>query len=118
MRYRKLDATGDAVFGGGQSAFYRDTPEAPAQAVQTRLALFEGEWFLDTTEGMPWQTKVLGSNTSATRDPAIRERILGTEGVSEIAAYSSSRDPDTRAFTVTATITTAYGETTVTTETT
>lgn len=113
MRYRKLDADGDMVFGGGQAAFYRDQPEAPAQAVQTRLALRTGEWFLDTSAGTPWNTKVLGKFTASVRDATLRKRIIGTQGVTEITAYSSTFDPATRKFSVEATISTAYGQTTV-----
>ncbi|MDM8357467.1 hypothetical protein [Pandoraea communis] len=111
MRYRKEDADGDYVLGGA-AAFLVNSPETVAQAVATRLRLIRGEWFLDTTAGMPWD-QVLGKNTQATADSAIRECILGTQGVVEITAYESSLDPDTRAMTVTATITTIYGETTI-----
>lgn len=113
MRYRKLDADGDYVFGGQQADFYRNSPDGVAQAVQTRLALLRGEWFLDKTEGMPWNTEVLGKYTAATYDSAIRQRILGTPGVTELTAYSSSVNAETRALTVTATISTIYGSTTV-----
>jgi hypothetical protein len=54
MRYRKLDANGDYTFGGGSNDFLVNTPETVAQAVMTRLNLLQGEWFLDTTAGMPW----------------------------------------------------------------
>ena len=37
MRYRKLDANDDYVFGGGQVDFHKDTPEGVGQAVKTRL---------------------------------------------------------------------------------
>lgn len=113
MRYRKLDASGDMVLGGGQAAFYRDQPEAVAQAVRTRLAMRLGEWFLDTSAGTPWNTKVLGKFTAATRDATVRSRILGTTGVVSIDAYSSTFDPDRRAFAAAATISTAYGKTKV-----
>lgn len=109
MRYRKLDSSGDMVFGHGQTDFYRDVPEAPAQAVQTRLFLRLGEWFLDTTEGTPWDTEILGAHTQNTRDAALRERIEETAGVSSLDAYSSTFDPNTRLFAVQATITTVYG---------
>ena len=113
MRYRKLDANGDYSFGGQQADFYRDTPEAVAQAVQTRLLLLRGEWFLDITEGMPWNTEVLGKFTNGTYDSAIRQRILGTQGVTELTAYSSTLDSQKRALTVAATINTIYGSTPV-----
>lgn len=110
MRYRKLDDAGDMVFGGGQAALYRDQPEAVAQAVKTRLAMRLGEWFLDTSAGTPWNTKILGKFTAATRDSTIRSRILGTTGVTAIDAYSSTFDPDRRAFAAAATISTRYGQ--------
>ncbi|TDV39519.1 hypothetical protein C7405_101638 [Paraburkholderia caballeronis] len=113
MRYRKQDADGDYVFGGSADDFLVNTPDAVAQAVLTRLRLLQGEWFLDTTAGMPWQTQVLGKNTMATADPAIRQCILGTQGVTALGNYSSSYDPDTRALSVAVTIDTIYGQTTV-----
>jgi len=113
MRYRKLSADGDYVFGGQQADFYKDSPEAVAQAVHTRLRLTTGEWYLDTTEGTPWATDVLGKYTGSRYDAAIRQRILGTQGVTELTAYSSSLDAERRALSVTATINTIYGTTTV-----
>lgn len=111
MKYRKLDASGDYTLGT-QADFYVNSPTAVAQAVKTRLALWVGEWFLNVTEGMPWNEQVLGKRLRGKNyDTAIRQRILGTDGVSEIADYSSSIDPDTRALSVSATITTAYGTT-------
>ena len=44
-----------------------------------------------------------------TRDAVIKDRILGTPGVTAITEYSSNFDGNTRRFSVTATITTAYG---------
>lgn len=113
MRYRKLSATGDYVFGGQQADFYKDVPEGVGQAVLTRLRLLRGEWFLDKTEGTPWSTEVLGKYTNGTYDAAIRQRILGTQGVLQITEYSSSVDTEKRALSVTATISTIYGPTTV-----
>jgi len=113
MRYRKLDANGDYTFGQGQADFWKDVPDAPAQAVKTRLFLFQGEWFLDSREGMPWKTQVLGNRTAPTRDPAIRSHILGSQGVKEIIEYSSTLNRDTRLFGVSTTIDTIYGRTKV-----
>lgn len=113
MRYRKLDENDDYVFGGNLASFFIDHPEAPAQAVKTRLMLQLGEWFVDTSDGTPWKTKVLGKYTSATRDPVLRNRILGTQGVSAIALYASQFDPETRQYDVQAQIDTVYGKTTI-----
>ncbi|MCX5516242.1 hypothetical protein C3941_19825 [Kaistia algarum] len=114
MRVRRIDADGDMVFGGGQRSYWRDQRDAPAQAVLSRLYLFLGEWFLDTDDGTAWKTRVLGKYTGDTRDAVIRSRILGTPGVTGIAAYESNLDREPRAFTVAATIDTQYGQTIVT----
>ncbi|ALK30466.1 hypothetical protein [Burkholderia plantarii] len=116
MLYRKLDADGDYTFGGGMNDFLEDTPEAVAQAVLTRLRLLRGEWFLDTTAGMPWAGAVLGKNTQGTADAAVRACILDTLGVTEIAAYASEIDAATRTLRVTARIGTIYGTTNTTLE--
>ena len=99
----------DMVFGRGQADFYRDVPEAPTQLAETRLMLFLGEWYQDLRAGTPWNTKVLGKYTGAIRDPVIRTRILGTAGITGIAAYDSTLDRDTRQFKVAVTVDTAYG---------
>ncbi|AFC85926.1 hypothetical protein [Frateuria aurantia] len=111
MIYRKLNAAGDYSFGAGPGDFYQNSPEAVAQAVLTRLRLLVGEWFLDTTAGTPWATQILGKGTSSVYDSVIKNRILGTTGVQSIDCYSSSVSD--RKLSVTATITTAYGSTTV-----
>lgn len=110
MRYRQLSATGDYVFGHGKRDFYVDQPEVVAQAIQTRLALWLGEWFLDTADGMPWNEQVLGKGTERIRDAAVRRRILGTPGVNSIVAYKSTVDPETRKFTIETIVDTIYGQ--------
>lgn len=111
MRYRKLDSDGDYTLGAGGD-WHVDSPEAVAQAVKTRLGLWTGEWFLDSTDGTPWNEQILGKRTRGKNyDAAIRQRILGTQGVSEISEYSSTFDGNTRALSVSATITTIYGTT-------
>jgi len=110
MRYRKLDANGDMVFGHQQSDFWRDVPDAPAQAVWTRLQMYLGDWFLNVNDGTPWRTRVLGKYTGNTRDPTVQARTLGSQGVVGIVAYSSQVNPNTREFDVQMTIDTVYGQ--------
>lgn len=112
MRVRKTDANGDMVFGGNQAAFWRNAPEGVAQVVNSRLQLWVGQWYLDLDSGTPYQTRVLGKYTDKSRDPVLRARILGSPGVTEIAAYSSFFDSNTRSFSLSATLKTAYSVTT------
>jgi len=110
VRYRKLDESRDMTFGAQQSDFYRDVPEAPAQAVLTRLGLFSGEWFLDAVEGTPYQGGVLGKYTAESAEPVIRDRILNAQGVTGISEYDQQFNGDTRTLNVSASITTIYGD--------
>lgn len=109
MRYRREDPTGDYVFGLG-SGFLINTPEAVAQAMRTRMRLFTNEWFLDKREGLDLDL-ILGYGTQMTRDREVQRRIAGTTGFLRILSYSS--DVLARGFSVTCTVETLYGTTTL-----
>ncbi len=108
MRYRQLSSTGDYTFGFSASNFYINTPEAVGQAVETRLNLFTGTWFLDILDGTPWLQDVLGKYTQQTYEFVLRSRILGTPGVTSIESLYATYDPTTRALTITGAVYTAY----------
>lgn len=108
MRYRLLDPNKDYSFGQGSQNYLINIPQTVAQAVFTRLLLFQGEWFLDVGAGMPWYTQVLGNNTGSLYDTAIKTLILNTAGVASIIAYSSSLDRVKRALTVNVMILTIF----------
>lgn len=112
MRYRTLSSSGDMQFGGGIANFYINQPEAVAQAVMTRLKLFQGEWFIDTSTGVPYMTKILGFGNIPTYDLIIKNTILETLGVNGIMDYFSYIDSN-RNLSIEATIDTIYGQTTV-----
>lgn len=111
MKVRRLNADGDMTMGHGDFDFYVNTPEGVAQNVETRLALWRGQWFLDVEEGTPWLQEVLGKRQAV--EAVIRSRILETPGVRELTSFEAVFDPDTRRINVTATIETIYGETTM-----
>lgn len=115
MRYRKLDPQFDYVFGQGPQEFLVNSPACVAQAVRTALLLHQGEWFLDVTAGMPWETQVLGYGTQSLYDAAIKAVIGAVQGVQAILSYSSSLDISKRVLTVSATINTTFGQTSLTT---
>ena len=113
MRYRKLTATGDYTFGHGKLDFLIDSPATVAQAISTALKLFQGEWFLDITAGMPWSTQVLGYGTQALYDTAIKAKILSISGVKSILSYSSFLNRSSRGLSVSVVVDTIFGQTTV-----
>lgn len=108
MRTRKLDPiTGDVIYGLGFQSYDVNTPSAVATAIETRLQMFQGEWFLNTGDGTPWNTQVLGKYTEAKRGPALRARILGTPNVKTLDSFSTSLNG--RSFAYLGTVTTIYG---------
>lgn len=111
MKVRKLTASGDYRLGHGDRDFHVDTAEGVAQNVMTRLALWQGQWFIDTSEGTPWLQRILGKHNAV--DTVIKTRILDTPGVISISEYESILNPDTRSMTVTATLETEYGQSTI-----
>jgi len=113
MTYRKLDDNGDYSFGGSLNSFYQNDPLGVAQAVVTRLKLWENEWFLDLTDGTPYIGGVLGKYTMDVFDMNIKDRILNTEGVTEILEYDSTFDGDLRKVSISVKIDTLYGQTVI-----
>lgn len=113
MRYRKLGPTGDYVFGSSALDFYFNVPAAVGQAVETGLLLWQGEWFLDTSLGMPWIEGVLGKNSQATADGTIQNQVSNTQGVTDISSYQSTLVDENRSLTVKLSVDTLYGPTQV-----
>lgn len=113
MRVRRLDQNGDMTFGADDGNYLVNSPDAVGQCIKTALGLWQGQWFLDTSAGVPYNTKVLGRYTGSTRDVVLRNAILGVPGVTAILAYASQLDRNTRKFSVQATVNTLFGQTIV-----
>jgi len=61
---RKLDPqTWEPQFGSGQSNFISDL-EAATQIIATRLKLFQTEWWLDVSDGLPMFQSIEGASGS------------------------------------------------------
>ena len=103
----------DQIYSPGYDwtgVWQKNTPAVVGQQVASRLKLWQGEWFLDTSDGTPYMQDILGFQSNY--DLEIQSRILGTPNVVEITNYSSSING--RALTVNATITTSFGSTDLT----
>lgn len=83
-----------------------------AQNIKQRLLSFRGEWFLDTSAGVPWLQNILKKSPRRYAvEQALKAAIQGTEGVREITAFTLSQD-ETRERTLRLdfTVTTVYNE--------
>jgi hypothetical protein len=108
---RRLSPTHDMTFGRGRQNFATDQ-EAVIQKVETRLLTLLGEWFLDTSAGVPWMQEI---NVKPANPPyaesLVKACITDTDGVTAITSFSYSFNHGTRKWGVAASITTEYNET-------
>ena len=82
------------------------------QRLKTRLLLFRGEWFLDTTVGVPYYQDILVKNPNLGNVDAIfKAEILDTVGVNQLIEYQSEYDNSLRKLNVTFTVSTENGTT-------
>lgn len=114
MRYRKQDENGDYTFGNGLNNFHIDNIDAVAQAIDTRLKLWMGEWFGDVTDGTGWSQAILGKHSQNLYELTLRQRVLETRGVLGIQGFQSQLEPNTRKLTVNMLVDTIYGQTDLT----
>lgn len=101
-------STGDAVFNNGTLAASGTTQTRKSdlgQRLILRLSTFRGEWFLDTTFGVPWFTELLGKKVGKGYfDAIIQSEIRKEPDVIEILDYTSTYDNTTRNISITARI--------------
>ena len=109
MAYRKLDENGDYVLGQGKQNFLTGV-YAVAQAVKTNLMLLQGEWWEDTSKGLPLFQNILGQKKNSI-DLLVQNQILKTDGVIEIVSFSSTFN--NRNYQINCEIKTQFGNTTI-----
>lgn len=109
MLTRRLNDSHDMSFGTG-IADYAVEAEACAQNVKTRLLLLMGEWFLDTSAGVPYLNDIMirPANMPIV-ESLVKKTILETDGVSAITDFTMTVDRESRRLTIQATVTTIYG---------
>jgi hypothetical protein len=108
------DAYGDLLWVDGGLVLTSDSDargtNVVLQRVHTRLRLFLGEFFMDTSAGVPWLQHYLLKNPDASLiDAGIQDTILGTPGIAVLTAYSASANYAKRAYTVRFAATTQSG---------
>ena len=110
MKYRRLDSNHDVMFGQGIGDYVIES-DAVAQAVNTRLLLFEGEWWLNINDGLPMFQQILGKPASqkVLHNTLILERIKGTINLHNVESFESTQDTNNGAYSFQCVVNTAYG---------
>lgn len=68
-----------------------ESADVVAQRLRIRLNSYLGEWFLNTSYGVPFWQRILGKKTSKVAvDRIFQEQILQERGVREIVSFSST----------------------------
>ena len=115
--YRALDpTTHDPIWGNGLANFLTDI-YAVAQAIDTSLQLFVGEWWASLSSGLSMfptsfgSPSILGSaNSQATAaSTLIQQAILGVPYVTGLTAVETAIDYNSRQFVFACVATTAFG---------
>ena len=117
VTYRALGANNEPSMGQGQANFISDV-DAVAQAIRTRLLLFENEWWENLADGLPLWQKILGYGGGGRNQQAvaliIQSRILGTPHVTKLISSQYSYSSATRKFAYHAVVGTQFGAVAVT----
>jgi hypothetical protein len=86
--------------------------DAIVQAIKTRLLFFLGEWFLDTTVGVPWFDSVLKKGVNPKEIASLlKTEILQTDGVNSLLFFDIDFQALPRTLNVTFRVDTTEGTT-------
>ena len=117
ITYRQLGPNNDPLWGNGQLNYLSDL-EAVAQAVLTRLNLFQGEWWAATNDGLPLFQVILGQGAAPVNQQqmslSITARILATPYVISVSTVQTSYNPLTRQYNYSSVVQTQFGQLQVT----
>lgn len=100
LRDLKLNAAGDLDYTAGDLTFLDDTA-AIIQGVSNRLQFWQGEWFLDTRQGMPYFTQIFQKGVNQTLIQSIfYNAIASSPGILSVISVNLVYDRTARVLTV------------------
>lgn len=103
----------DIVYVNGGCMVTYSPQEVVAQRLKIALATFLGEWFLDTSIGIPYFQQILGQKRSKDAiDVIFQTAISALENVEQLVSFSSTFDSRTRSYDLTFSVRTVDGFTT------
>lgn len=116
MRTLASDNINGLLLSTTKSLFLNQDLDALRDKVTQRLRFFLGEWFLDTTQGVPYLQQIFATTTNTSLIVSIlNNEILKESDVTSIESSSNEYNSVTREFFYSATLNTIYGTTTVST---
>jgi len=102
--------THDLLVVGGNLQLV-DAADQLEQNLKIRLQFFNAEWFLNTTNGLPFYSDILVKNPNIPNiDSIIKAEILDTDGVLELLEYISAFDNSAREYSIDFTVRTEFGQ--------
>lgn len=108
--YLRLDSNNDPVFDPDAELSNID---AVAQAILTRLKLFQGEWWSNLNDGTPMFQEIIGQRASQSglqiMALALSNRIAGTPYVSGVQDVNISFNAKNRTLSFSCTALTSFG---------
>lgn len=94
--------TNDIIFVNGQCPVTQRLTDVVAQRLKITLYTFLGEWFLDTSIGVPYFQQIFGKVRSKSTIDLIFQRIIANDpDVIEILSFESDLAASTRGYTMT-----------------
>jgi enolase len=91
--------THDLVFVNGSATVTQTQSEVVAQRLKITLYTFLGEWYLDTTVGVPYFQQIFGKvRNKSTIDVIFQNIIAADPGVLEIREFNSEMSASTRGY--------------------
>jgi hypothetical protein len=110
VRALALDpATGDLLVSRGRLEVVTG-PAALRQRLQMRLRLWQGEWFADTSVGVPWLLFLGVKGAQALAESTLRRAITTCPGVASLDAFTFNVDSRTRRATLSFRVTATTGD--------
>ena len=109
MISKALNSNNDIYVLNGRFAVVEEGAQT-VQHLRTRLQFFNGEWFLKTTEGVPYFQQILKKPFDMAKvETILKSEILNTPDIERLTRFESSFDGDTRKLTINFDAETTFG---------
>lgn len=86
---------GDLYLENGTVRLTATLQETVAQLIRRSLLMFQGEWFLDPTQGVPWFQSILGVKAPLSLvNQILRQAVAQIPGIQSIDTFTLTPQPN------------------------